>query len=161
MRCCEEPALFRMLWAEKSLVELQTVLISCGYTKEQAALRLRKMREAFPEASVSFPKSLLACCPGIVAESHKNVFAAAIRENAHVIVTWDTTMFPQELAEEFDIYVQSPDEFLLHQAHLNPDRVQDALDAQAATHRMSRSALLLKLAQQLPSFESELRLRKF
>ena len=156
MRCCEEPALFRMLWADRTLDELHSILLAKGYSQEQADFRLRKMREAFPEASVSAPESLVIRCPEITDNTRRYVFAAAVREGAHVIVTCNKDAFPKLLAEEFSLYVQTPDEFLVHQTHLNFDRMQDALDAQASTQRVTRSKLLERLSQHLPKFCSTL-----
>jgi predicted nucleic acid-binding protein len=87
LRCAEEPALFRALWSEETLEEVSRTIQKFSYTVEQATRRLRSMREAFPEASVSIPQNLLNAVPDIPDPHDKHVVAAAIHERANAIVT--------------------------------------------------------------------------
>ena len=110
------------------------------------------MREAFPEASVSVPPALLAAAPQIPDEADKHVVAAAIHEGAQVIVTSNLKHFPQEVLAPHRILVQSPDDFLIHQYHLNPDVIIEKIDTQASAIGQQRSALLDRLERILPAF---------
>lgn len=145
LRCAEEPALYRVLWSEQTLEEVYRTLRKFDYTEEQAKRRLQKMREAFPEATISVPPGLLASVPGIPDPDDRHVAAAAIHAHAEVIVTANLKHFPGEALKPHGILVDTPDEFLAHQFHLNPDRVLDVLDTQASGIRQSRSALLDRL----------------
>ena|SRR5579872_2440961 len=66
LRCAEEPALFRLLWSDTILEEVhRTLNQKFGYSREQCDYRIRKMREAFPEACVPVPDELLCGIPQI------------------------------------------------------------------------------------------------
>lgn len=161
LRCAEDPALFRALWSEEILEEVKrTLLQKFGYTVAQVEYRLRMMREAFPEASVSVPPALLRTVPEIPDEADKHVVAAAIHEGAQVIVTSNLKHFPQEMLAPHRILVQSPDDFLIHQYHLNPDVVVEKIDTQASAIGQQRTALLDLLARTLPAFVELLKERQ-
>jgi len=161
LRCAEDPALFRVLWSEQILEEVKRTLSQkFGYTVGQVDYRLRMMREAFPEASVSVPPALLAAVPKIPDEADKHVVAAAIHEGAHVIATSNLKHFPQEVLAPHRILVQSPDDFLMHQYHLNPDVITDKIDTQASALGQPRSALLDRLQKTVPAYVELLRERQ-
>lgn len=132
LRGAEEPALYRAHWSDDTLVELQRTLIKFGYSAEQANRRISKMREAFPEAGIHIPPSLLAAVPSIPDESDKHVVAAAIFSKSDVIVTRNLKHFPKDALQQYHLLVHSPDEFLLHQYHLNPWTVLESLIARQA-----------------------------
>ena len=159
LRCAEEPALFRASWSEETLEEVSRTLLQFGYTADQAARRLRNMREAFPEASVSIPSNLLNTIPDIPDPSDRHVVAAAIHERADVIVTSNLRHFPQDKLQPHGVLVQSPDVFLIHQYHLNPDRILEVLDIQASGIRQERVDVLERLKQGLPNFVELVRRR--
>jgi predicted nucleic acid-binding protein len=152
LRCAEEPALFCALWSSETLQEISRTLEKFGYTPRQAARRLQAMQEAFPEACVSIPPDLLYGVPDIPDPGDKHVVAAAIHEHANVIVTFNLRHFPQELLNPHGILVHSPDEFLVHQFHLNPERILEVLDAQASGIGQDRAAVLKRLRPVLPEF---------
>jgi hypothetical protein len=110
------------------------------------------MREVFPEASVSIPQNLLNAVPDIPDPHDKHVVAAAIHERADVIVTSNLGHFPQNILQPHGVLVQSPDDFLIHQYHLNPDRILDVLDIQASGIRQQRADVLKRLQHELPNF---------
>ena len=158
LRCAEDPALFRALWSEEILEEVKrTLLQKFGYTTKQVDYRLRMMCEAFPEASVAVPPALLTAVPQIPDEADKHVVAAAIHEGAQVIVTSNLKHFPQEVLAPHRILVQSPDDFLIHQYHLNPDVVIDKIDTQASAIGQQHAALLERLERTSPAFVELLR----
>jgi len=152
LRCAEEPALFRVLWSNETLNEVHRTLIKFGYTADQAEGRLRRMREAFPEAEVSVPPNLVNGTPDIPDPNDKHVVAAAIHERAHVIVTANIQHFPAELLKPHGILVHHPDDFLIHQFHLSPGRILEVLDTQASGIRLQRKDVLQKLKNGVPNF---------
>lgn len=157
LRCAEEPALYRALWSEETMAEVSRTLLKFGYSDVQAARRVEYMREAFPEASIGVPSNLLKVVPEIPDSQDKHVVAAAILERAHVIVTSNLRHFPQNVLQPYGILVQSPDDFLVHQYHLNPDRIREVLDIQASGIRQQRKSVLDRLQHGLPNFVALLR----
>jgi hypothetical protein len=73
--------------------------------------------------------------------------AAAVQAHAQVIVTSNLKHFLVELLAPYEIDVQSPDDFLVHQFHLNPDRMLDILDTQASASRQRRADILHRYKQ--------------
>jgi predicted nucleic acid-binding protein len=152
LRCAEEPALYRALWSEQTLVEVERTLRKFGFTDKQATRRLTEMKAAFPEASISIPPGLLQAFPDIPDPDDAHVMAAAVQAHAQVIVTSNRKHFPIEQLAPHEIDVQSPDDFLVHQFHLNPDRMLDILDTQASASRQRRTDILNRYKQALPNF---------
>jgi predicted nucleic acid-binding protein len=62
----------------------------------------------------------------------RHVLAAALRCNAHVVVTWNLRDFPASTLDRFDVEAQSPDRFIQHLVDLAPARVAQVLTEQAA-----------------------------
>ena len=60
--------------------------------------------------------------------------------------------FPVGYIGQFDVLVQPPDDFLIHQFHLNPQQVLEKLDAQASGIRKSRPAIIQLLRPTVPKF---------
>jgi hypothetical protein len=60
----------------------------------------------------------------------RHVLAAAIRCDADLIVTFNLKDFPSEILAQYDIEVQHPDLFLLHQLSLSQPKVLLALKRQ-------------------------------
>ena len=81
----------------------------------------------------------------------RHVLAAAIRGGASVIVTNNLQDFPENFLEEYEIDVQTPDEFILHPIGLYPAEVCAAAeDHRASLHNpaMSREEYLEMLLHQ-------------
>jgi len=153
LRLAEEPAMYRPLWSEQILREVGRVLKDVfEYTDAQSKRRLDAMAMAFPEATVTIPSGLPPSLSGIPDEGDRHVLAAAIRGHAHAIVTNNLKDFPADYLKQFDMLVQSPDDFLIHQFHLNPAQALEKLDAQASGIRKSRPAIIQLLRPMVPSF---------
>jgi predicted nucleic acid-binding protein len=152
LRCAEEPALYRAYWSEETLVELRRILLRFGLTDEQANRRIRMMQEAFPEARICVPMELLAAIPTLPDPFDRHVVAAAILAKADVIVTSNLKDFPKEVLDPYHLLVHSPDEFLLHQYHLNPSILLDKLDNQASAIGETRTKIIERLQNAAPLF---------
>lgn len=90
----------------------------------------------------------------------RHVLAAAIRANAHVIVTFNLKDFPAESLESYDVEAQHPDDFVRHLIDLSPGAVCGAVRRQRANLRkppLSPDELLDKLEQSIPRSVSHLR----
>jgi hypothetical protein len=109
------------------------------------------MRKAFPEALVDVPEGFSEGIQGIHAKD-RHVVAAAVVAHANAIVTLNDRDFPKDKVESFGVLLQTPNSFLVHQYHLNPDVILEKLDAQAAAVRRERSALAELLRPVAPEF---------
>lgn len=157
LRGAEEPALYRAYWSQETILELHRTLLKFGYTEEQANRRISNMQEAFPEALIPIPADLMAAMPNIPDPSDRHVVAAAILAKADVIVTGNLKDFPKDLLEPYHLLVHSPDEFLLHQYHLNPWTMLEKLDNQASGIGQSRIKVIERLLQVAPLFVKAIR----
>jgi predicted nucleic acid-binding protein len=149
LRLAEEPALYRPLWSESILHEVGSTLGRMGYTGAQIERRLNAMRSAFPEAIVIIPDNLSEALTCIPDPGDRHVLAAAIRGKADAILTLNTRDFPAECLTQYDIDRMSPDDFLVHQYHLNPVVLLDKLDAQAAAIRETRDKIIGRFRERL------------
>ena len=154
LRLAEEPALYRPLWSDPILQEVGTALERMKNTPAQVNRRLKAMRETFPEALVSIPDHLadgLVCIPD---PNDRHVLAAAIAGRANAILTLNRRDFPPECLAQYDIDRMCPDEFLVHQYHLNPESLLEKIDAQAAAIRETRETVMKRFRDllQAPKF---------
>jgi predicted nucleic acid-binding protein len=155
LRLAEEPSLYRPLWSDPILQEVGSVLArSLKLTAAQVNRRLAAMRDTFPEATVVIPTDLhlaLTCIPD---PKDRHVLAAAIRGKADAILTSNRRHFPPECLQQYDVELMSPDDFLVHQFHLNRDAILDKLDAQAAAIRETREMVVKRFRDHLqaPNF---------
>jgi hypothetical protein len=101
---------------------------------------------------VQIPPSFADSLTGIPDVDDRHVLAAAITGRAHVIVTSNIKHFPEEYLADFDILCHSPDDFLIHQFHLNPYQILEKLDAQAIAIRRRRPQVLTSLEKVAPKF---------
>lgn len=157
-----EAGTYRPLWSRDVLDELERNLVSRRLVPpEKAARRVRTMRDSFPGALVTGYRDLegaLQCDP-----EDRHVLAAAVRGNAALLVTFNVTDFPSCSTDDFDLVVDTPDEFLLDQLGLFPDIVVACLRQQVHDYRhptMTWEALLERLERAgVPRFVAVVRLR--
>jgi predicted nucleic acid-binding protein len=151
---------FRPHWSAQVLDELSRNLqLHAGLSSEKAARRINQMQEAFPDASVEGYESLvehLTCDP-----KDRHVLAAAAHAKCQVLVTFNLKDFPEASLDGLDLTVVHPDDFLLDQFDLFPDRVVAALMEQVQTSarpRLSYAELLGRLHRSgVESFVDEVR----
>lgn len=154
LRLAEDPAMYRPLWGEQILQEVGATLVNKVFqrTAEQRDRRLRTMQEAFPEALVRIPDGFAAALDCIPDENDRHVLATAICGHANAIVTQNVKHFPADCLKQFDILLQTPDDFLVHQFHLRPAQVLEKLDAQASAIRQGRCDVISLLRKTVPQF---------
>lgn len=145
--------LFRPLWSERILDELENALLRDALPDKRGALRRRveAMRTAFPDALVEGYEDLeaaMTCDP-----KDRHVLAAAVRSNAALLVTFNLKDFPSDSLTPYGIEVAHPDVFLMDQLDLRPGRTVGAveeiltdytnppLDVPAYLHRLRRSGV--------------------
>jgi len=95
---------------------------------------------------------LIEAITGLPDQDDRHVVALAIHAHANTIVTENVRDFPEEALAPHNITLLSPDDFLIHQYHLDPQTVLDKLDLQAAEIRRQRSDILGLLRRSVPKF---------
>jgi len=153
LRLAEEPAMYRPQWSEQILTEMGRALkIKLHRSSEAAAWRRQQMKEAFPEAMVTFPSALLKAVDCIPDKDDRHVLAAAIIAQANAIVTQNTRHFPKDCCQKYGVLCQTPEDFLIDQYRLHPQQVLDKLDDQAAGISQTREFVVASLRAAVPKF---------
>ena len=80
----------------------------------------------------------------------RHLLAAAVRCGAHAIVTSNVRHFPAESVRVYEIDVLTPDDFLVHQFHLNEDLLARKLAAQALARGVTLADLCARLSKWAP-----------
>jgi hypothetical protein len=149
LRLAEDPAFYIPKWSDVILRELQSTLQRMGYTLVQASRRITAMETAFEGAKVTGYECLVASMTNDPKDRH--VLAAAVLCGAHAIVTDNVKHFPPESVKPYDLDVQTPDDFLTQQFHLNQDLMRERIAAQAVARGVSLDNLLTRLANWAPT----------
>jgi len=155
-----EADLYRLLWSERVLDEMVDAIevVHPGLAAGSARARADAMQRAFDDACVTGWQSLES---GIVLPDpdDRHVVAAALRGRADMIVTANLRDFPVGSLGDVGLEVQHPDDFLLNQLDLEPDRTMASLHHQADAMKrpaMTSAVLLEHLARcGVPRFASE------
>jgi predicted nucleic acid-binding protein len=150
-----ERGLFRPLWSTKIIDEMVDAVLRNRPDLDRSKLTrtVGLMREFFPDAEVAGFQEIVDVMTND--EGDRHVLAAAVRGRADVIVTRNVRHFPPKSLEPYDMLVQTPDEFLIHQFTLSPDVVVQELRNQAESNRQpprTMPELLDSLAVVAPSF---------
>lgn len=107
-------------WSPHVLDEMERNIAERPTVGVDAAKRMRAVMEsAFPEAAVD-PEAYIPLIDVMTnAEKDRHVLAAAVVARADVLVTSNLKHFPEVLCQPYNIEVQDPDTFLVHQFGLN------------------------------------------
>jgi predicted nucleic acid-binding protein len=136
-------------WSAGIFEELRRVLLKMKYSDAQAERRISAMQAAFEDACVTGYADLVASMTND--EKDRHVLAAAVRTGAHAILTENVKHFPVESVEPYNIDVLTPDQFLAHQFHLNPELLEEKLRGQATARGIPYEALVNRVAKWAPS----------
>ena len=149
LRLAEYPAFYTPKWSGHILRELRSTLRRMGYTSAQADRRITAMETAFEDAKVTGYE----CTVGSMTNDPKDrhVLAAAVRCGAHAIVTENVRHFPPGSVKPCGVGVLTPDDFLVHQFHLNKELLAEKLAAQAVARGVSLGDLLGRLSKWAPN----------
>ena len=145
LRAAEHPAFYLPRWSQDILRELRSTLHRVGYSPAQADRRISAMEAAFEDAEVTGYECLAA---GL---TNRHVLAAAVRCGANAIVTHNVKHFGPESVKPYDIDVLTPDDFLVHQFHLDRDLLMEKLAAQTIARGLAMDAFLDRLERRLPA----------
>ncbi|MGD8199135.1 PIN domain-containing protein [Ornithinimicrobium sp. W1679] len=146
-------------WSRRILDEVAERMVAAGASASAAARRVGAMTSAFPYAEVAGQEEIEPILTNT--PSRRHVLAAAIRSEAHTVVTFDLDDFPAESLEPWGIETVHPDQFMFSQLDLTPGLVLEALGRQSAGYtRPTRpiSEILGTLGRSgLPDFADECR----
>ena len=123
-----EAGLFRPLWSDQILDEVERNLPKLGVDPDRARRRVQNMRGAFgAETLVDGFEALIdemACDP-----KDRHVLAVAVHEQADALVTFNLKDFPDQAASPHAVEILHPDVFLLRLLQQRPADVIAALAA--------------------------------
>lgn len=156
LRLAEDPAFYIPRWTDDILRELRSTLLRMGYSEAQAQRRITAMDTAFDDAKVTGHEDLVGSMTNDPKDRH--VLAAAVRCGAHAIITANFRHFPPASVAPYDIGVVTPDDFLIHQFHLNEELLREKLAAQASARGIGLDGLLERLQRNAPELRAALAL---
>ncbi|MBD8505067.1 PIN domain-containing protein [Hoyosella sp. G463] len=151
-----DAGLYRPLWSEEILDEVERNLPKLGVTPARAAKRISQMRNAFPSSAVTGYERLVPTMGNHPKDRH--VLAAAVRAGAQAVVTANLKDFPADALAPFGIEALHPDDFLQDLLDLDAALVLRCLRDQQEECRkpaFSLSQLLDALARAVPGFANQ------
>ncbi len=134
LRLAEPPCcLYLPRWSMDIIQETtRTLKIKLGLTSQQTAHLVRELEIHFEDAWVEGYEPFIPAMTNHPKDRH--VLAAAMVCGAQTIVTFNLKDFPADALSPWNVEAQSPDEFLIHQYHLDPEMVVTVVREQAAQH---------------------------
>ncbi|MEU8736640.1 PIN domain-containing protein [Streptomyces halstedii] len=155
-----EAELYEPLWSPDILDEL-TRNVAERIGADRAKRLVGAMADTFPDSLVTGYTALVPAMRNDPKDRH--VMAAAVRGQAHAVVTRNLKDFPAEASDPYEIEVLCPDGFLLDLLDLAPVEVASVPRAQAGSYRREPRdphGLLDRLdAGGVPQFAAEFRRR--
>jgi len=150
LRLAEPPHLYLPRWSKDIILEtMRTLETKLGLTPAQTTHLVGQLKTFFEEAWVEGYEPLIPAMTNDPKDRH--ILAAAVRTGAQTIVTFNLKDFPDAALAPWNVEAQSPDDFLVHQYHLNPETVVQKLNEQAA-RRGGVNRLLEIHAKTAPEF---------
>lgn len=119
--------LYKPKWSSQIQEEwIRNLLVNRPDLSKEA---LERTRAAFLDANVRNYEGLISAI-SLPDEDDRHVAAATIRGKADVIITSNVKDFPESILSNYDIGVQSPDEFISNLINLNRKKCLKALENQ-------------------------------
>ncbi|MGI6521038.1 MAG: PIN domain-containing protein [Fermentimonas sp.] len=117
--------LYTPKWSKHIFDEWRDVMLRKGVSESETQKRIDRVNQAFPDALVQNYESLIKFL-SLPDEKDCHVLAAAIKINAHIIVTNNTKHFPTETLAMYDLKTKTADDFLTDIIDLNQDVAVEA-----------------------------------
>lgn len=151
LRLAEAPRLYIPKWSEETLDEVSRNQIRVlGFEQGLADYWREQVASAFPEACVRGCEELSVVCKNDPKDRH--MLAAAIKAQAHTIVTFNTRHFGAEALTPWDVAVVSPSRCLLTLYEHEPAIVIAKLDDMSRSRNKTRIELLSQLHKSVRGF---------
>lgn len=112
-------------WSNHIFDEWKEVMIRKGVSSEESEKRVQKANDAFPDALVRNYEGLIQGL-SLPDEKDCHVLAAAIKINAHVIVSNNIKHFPEKVLNSYGLHIKSADDFLTDIIDLNAETAIEA-----------------------------------
>jgi len=112
--------LYTPKWSYHIFDEWKEVMQRKGVSPEEAEKRVRKANLAFPDALVQNYEGLIELL-NLPDEKDRHVLAAAIKTNAHIIVSNNIKDFPEEVLDNYGLKIKTADDFLTDIIDLNTE----------------------------------------
>lgn len=106
-------------WSSHIFDEWKDVMQRKGISPEVSEKRVINANMAFPDALVQHYESLIGHLE-LPDQKDRHVLAAAIKTNAHVIVSNNIKDFPEDVLNKYGLKIKTPDDFLTDIIDLNP-----------------------------------------
>lgn len=134
LRLAEPPcSLYLPRWSKDIMEETRRTLeTKLRLTPAQTAHLLHQLEVHFADAWVEGYDTVIPAMANDPKDRH--VLAAAVLSGTQTIVTFNLKDFPAEALAPWNVEAQSPDEFLIHQYHLDPETVFTVVRQQAEQH---------------------------
>jgi len=134
LRLAEPPcSLYLPRWSKDIIEETKRTLeTKLGLTSAQTAHLLEQLEIYFADAWVEGCDRIIPTMANHPKDRH--VLAAAVVCSAQTIVTFNVKHFPADALAPWNVEAQTPDEFLIHQYHLDPKAVFTVVREQAEQH---------------------------
>lgn len=134
LRLAEPPcSLYLPRWSRDIIKETKRTLeMKLGLTAGQTEHLFRQLKIHFVDAWVEGYDALIPVMANHAKDRH--VLAAAVVSGAQTIVTFNIKDFPADALTPWNVEVQDPDEFLVHQYYLDPEAVLTVAREQADQH---------------------------
>ena len=112
-------------WSNHIFDEWKEVMERKGVSSEESNKRIQKANDAFPDALVQNYEGLIEHL-SLPDEKDCHVLAAAIKTNAHVIVSNNIKHFPENILNSYGLKIKSADDFLTDIIDLNAETAIEA-----------------------------------
>ena len=112
--------LYTPKWSHHIFDEWKDVMQRKGVSPEESEKRVQKANLAFPDALVQNYENLIDHLE-LPDEKDRHVLAAAIKTNAHVIVSNNIKDFPEVVPDCYGLKIKTADDFLTDIIDLNPE----------------------------------------
>lgn len=117
--------LYTPKWSKHIFDEWYGVMIRKGVAEDEAIKRVNRANQAFPDALVNNYESLIDTL-ALPDEKDRHVLAAAIKTDAHLIVTNNIKHFPDKILCNYGLKAKTADDFLTDIIDLNHDTAIEA-----------------------------------
>jgi len=125
--------LHSVYWSEDVFEEWLRNATEKKLAPEKTILKFQaNLNEMYPDALITRARYSALISSMTNDQKDRHVLAAAVVAEADVLVTHNVDDFPRESVERYKIEVQTPDQFVRHQAEFNPQRFMECFMARAA-----------------------------